>query len=119
LMKHSLYGFMQSGRNWAEHLNESLGVLEWVRSCADPAIHIHTADVGTSIVRVLSGEPLLFRPFRLSLRLPLRLPARLLLRPPLRLMPLTFRPPVLVGTCCATKPVIIVDTSGHVLLGSY
>jgi hypothetical protein len=34
-------------------------------------------------------------------------------------IPPAFRPPVLVGTCYATRPVIIVDTSGHVLLGSY
>jgi hypothetical protein len=67
------------------------------------------------IQEVLSGEPPLFRPFRLSFRLFLRLP----LWPPLRLMPPTFRPPVLVGTCYVTRPVIIVDTSGHVLLGSY
>jgi hypothetical protein len=34
-------------------------------------------------------------------------------------IPPAFRLPVLVGTCYATRPVIIVDTSGHVLLGSY
>jgi hypothetical protein len=34
-------------------------------------------------------------------------------------IPPAFRPPVLVGTCYVTRPVIIVDTSGHVLLGGY
>jgi hypothetical protein len=48
-----------------------------------------------------------------------RLLLRPLLQPPLQLMPPTFCPPVLVGTCYATRPMIIVDTSGHVLLGSY
>jgi hypothetical protein len=60
---------------------------------------------------VMSGEPPLFRPFRLFLRLPLW--------PPLQLTPPTLHPPVLVGACYVTRPMIIVDTSGHVLLGSY
>jgi hypothetical protein len=32
LMKRSLYGMMQSSRNWAEHLESSLAALDWVRS---------------------------------------------------------------------------------------
>jgi hypothetical protein len=55
-MKCSLYGFMQSGRNWAEHLNESLGALKWIRSRADPAICIHITDAGTSIVGVYMDD---------------------------------------------------------------
>jgi hypothetical protein len=56
LMKRSLYGFMQSGRNWAEHLNESLDALEWIRSRADPAIRIRTTDAGTSILGVYTDD---------------------------------------------------------------
>ncbi|KAJ7864247.1 hypothetical protein B0H14DRAFT_3604247 [Mycena olivaceomarginata] len=60
----------------------------------------------------MSGEPPLFRPFRLFLRLFLRLP----LRPPLRLMPPTFRPPVLIGMCYTTRPMIIVSPSVGILI---
>ncbi|KAF7372191.1 Reverse transcriptase Ty1/copia-type domain-containing protein [Mycena venus] len=56
LMKKSLYGFMQSGRNWAEHLNASLGALGWVRSRADPAIRIRSSDAGTSIIGVYTDD---------------------------------------------------------------
>ncbi|KAF7371604.1 Reverse transcriptase Ty1/copia-type domain-containing protein [Mycena venus] len=56
LMKKSLYGFMQSGRNWAEHLNASLGALGWVRSRADPAIRIRSSDTGTSIIGVYTDD---------------------------------------------------------------
>jgi hypothetical protein len=40
LMKCSLYGMMQSGRNWAEHLESLLTVLDWVCLRADPSIQI-------------------------------------------------------------------------------
>jgi hypothetical protein len=55
-MKCSLYGFMQSERNWVEHLNESRSALEWVRSRADPAIRIRTTNAGTSIVGVYTDN---------------------------------------------------------------
>jgi hypothetical protein len=88
----------------------------------------------------VSGEPLLwmfprlpplwllrpFRHFRL-LQLPLWMSLRLILwttlHPPLQPQCLSIRPSihlsVLAGTCCVTRPGITVDTSGHVLLGSY
>jgi hypothetical protein len=50
------YGFMQSGRNWAEHLNASLGALGWVHSRADPAIRIRTTSTGTSIISVYTDD---------------------------------------------------------------
>jgi hypothetical protein len=55
-MKKSPYGSMQSGRNWAEHLNASLGALGWVRSRADPAICICTTSTGTSIIAVYTDD---------------------------------------------------------------
>jgi hypothetical protein len=70
----------------------------------------------------LSGEPPLlwpFHPLRLSLWLPLRLFLWLPLRLSLWLMPPAFRLPILAGMCYATRPVITVDTSRHMLLGSY
>jgi hypothetical protein len=62
----------------------------------------------------------LLHPDRLwTLRMVFRPALRILLRP-------SIRPPnhpghlsALTGTCCAIRPVIIVDTSRHVLLGSY
>jgi transposase InsO family protein len=56
LMKKSLYGFMQSGRNWAEHLNASLEALGCVRSRADPTIRIRTTKLGTSIMGVYTDD---------------------------------------------------------------
>jgi hypothetical protein len=56
LMKRSLYGFMQSGRNWVQHLDETLGALQWVRSHADPAIRIRQSDAGTSIIGVYTDD---------------------------------------------------------------
>jgi hypothetical protein len=84
----------------------------------------------------MSGEPLLrtvFHPDPIWMLRMLRtlwalwaLP-RMVFRPALRTL---LRPPIrppnhpghlsaLIGTCCAIRPAIIVDTSGHVLLGSY
>jgi hypothetical protein len=60
-MKCSLYGFMQLGQNWAEHLNELLNMLKWVRSRADPAICIHTTDAGP---RSLAYTRTTFREFQ-------------------------------------------------------
>jgi hypothetical protein len=56
LMKRSLYGMMQSGRNWAEHLESSLAALDWVRSRADPSIRIRSSDAGTSIIGVYTDD---------------------------------------------------------------
>ena len=56
LMKRSLYGSMQSGRNWAEHLESSLAALGWVRSHADPSIRIRSSDAGTSIIGVYTDD---------------------------------------------------------------
>jgi hypothetical protein len=56
LMKRSLYGFMQSGRNWAQHLDETLGALHWVRSRADPAIRIRESEAGTSVIGVYTDD---------------------------------------------------------------
>jgi hypothetical protein len=56
LMKHSLYGMMQSGRNWAEHLESSLAALDWVRSRADPSIRIRSSNAGTSIIGVYTDD---------------------------------------------------------------
>jgi hypothetical protein len=55
-MKRSLYGMMQSGRNWAEHLESSLAVLDWVRSRADPSIRIRSSDAGVSIIGVYTDN---------------------------------------------------------------
>jgi hypothetical protein len=56
LMKQSLYGMMQSGRNWAEHLEASLSALDWVRSRADPSIRIRSSAAGTSIIGVYTDD---------------------------------------------------------------
>jgi hypothetical protein len=56
LMKCSLYSMMQLGCNWAEHLELSLTMLNWVRSCADPSIHIRTSPAGTSIISVYTDD---------------------------------------------------------------
>jgi hypothetical protein len=55
-MLKSLYGFMPSGRNWAKHLNKSLGALEWVRSRADPVIRTRTTMASTSIIAVYTDD---------------------------------------------------------------
>lgn len=56
LMKRSLYGMMQSGRNWAEHLESSLAALGWIRSRADPSIRIRSSNAGTSIIGVYTDD---------------------------------------------------------------
>jgi hypothetical protein len=56
LMECSLYGFMQSGCNWAQHLDETLGALHWACSCTDPTIRICHSDAGTSIIGVYTDN---------------------------------------------------------------
>jgi hypothetical protein len=56
LMKHSLYGMMQPGRNWAEHLESLLTALGWICLRADPSIRIRSSDAGTSIIRVYTDD---------------------------------------------------------------
>ncbi|KAF7345159.1 Retrovirus-related Pol polyprotein from transposon TNT 1-94 [Mycena sanguinolenta] len=55
-MLKSLYGFMQSGRNWSDDLNEKLSVLQWIRSRADPAIRLRLTDAGKSIMAVYTDD---------------------------------------------------------------
>jgi hypothetical protein len=84
----------------------------------------------TQVSSLLSGEPPLqtvFHPDPIQMLRMLRALLRMVFRPALRtLLRPSIRPPnhpghlsALVGTCCAIRPAIIVDTSGHVLLGSY
>jgi hypothetical protein len=47
---------MQSGRNWAEHLESSLAALGWIRSRADPSIRIRSSNAGTSIIGVYTDD---------------------------------------------------------------
>jgi hypothetical protein len=71
-------------------------------------------------IRMLRALRTLFHPERLrTLQMVFRPALRILLRP-------SIRPPnhlrhlsAPAGMCCVIRPAIIVDTSGHVLLGSY
>jgi hypothetical protein len=93
------------------------------------------------VTGLLSGEPPLrtvFHPDPIRILRPLRVLWTLFHLDRLRTLQMVFRPALqillrpsirppnhprhlsaLAGTCYATRPVIIVDTSGHVLLGSY
>ncbi|KAF7373193.1 Reverse transcriptase Ty1/copia-type domain-containing protein [Mycena sanguinolenta] len=55
-MLKSLYGFMQSGRNWSDDLDEKLTILKWIRSRADPAIRLRITDAGKSIMGIYTDD---------------------------------------------------------------
>ncbi|KAJ7876066.1 hypothetical protein B0H14DRAFT_2342850 [Mycena olivaceomarginata] len=81
-------------------------------SCMLAIKHASVAMMKTNLGKTLSGG------VRGTPALP-AFPASALAPASIPAIPPAFRPSVLVGMCYATRPVIIVDTSGYVLLGSY